>query len=392
MCGFDFPHSSFTAKNHGKFAQRRDLADRAPRASHYPQTETIVTEPITHGSPGLAGRLHAVQASCSAMLKSPRGQWLSRWARRGLIVGILVFLARQLTLIGWEEVGRSLPTTPVFYAIFTVIYLQQPFFWALAYRLSWAFPFWQGAIALFKLCVYNNEVLGNSGEVYLFVWARKRLGLEPLDILRTIKDNAIVCWFWDATANLVLPLVFLLCGQLVIGRRFATMELAAIYGAPVALALVGALGLVFRRRIFSMPPAKIAALSGVYISRHVVLQGFTVLQWSLVMPGYPLHAWLTLLVLRNLINAIPLLPSNDLLFVGAGVELAEMLGIAPAPFAGMLLMTSALSKLLHFVMFAAASVWAPDADCKPENEADVPSPVALGVAAPAWSERQAVAP
>jgi hypothetical protein len=314
--------------------------------------------------------LMALQTAGARFFASPTGRQLSKWGRRGLLASILAFLVYQLSHVGWGALLHALPTNPWFYAIFVLFQCHQAFFFALAYRLSWKFNFGQGFIAFFKMCVLNNEVLGNTGEVYLFVWAHKRLKLARLDILRTIKDNAILCWAWDSTITFCLPAVFFWCGQLDLGRRFQRIELLGVLGAPVVIAGGWLLLLLFHRRLLSFPLRKCAAVSSVYLLRLLVVNGLLIVQWAVVLPGHPWHVWFTMTALRNFVHAIPMLPSNDLLFVGAGIELAAPLGIEAAPFAGMLLMTSGLGKILNLLMFTAFSLL--DTDGKATVE-DAPS-------------------
>lgn len=292
----------------------------------------------------------------AAFLRSPRGVRVAAWGRRLLFAGIVALLWYQLRDIGWGAIWHSLPSAPLFYAAFLVLFCQQPLFYTLAYRLSWKFRFREGLAALFKMCVYNNDVLGNLGEVYLYVWAEKRLGLSRLAVLRTIKDNAILSWIWDTVVTLALPGLLVLTDQVAPRLPLTPPERMLLLTGLAAAAILLLVSFALHRKILAMPTRGMAAVSAVYFARLVLLTLVAMGQWAAVLPGVPLESWLTLAALRNLINWIPLLPSNDLLFVGAGVSLAEMLGIPAAPFAGMLLMTSALQKLLNAVLFTTISL------------------------------------
>jgi len=303
-----------------------------------------------------SGKLRVVYEHSAAWLRSPLGTRCTAWGRRLMFAGIVALLWYQLRGIGWGEIWHSLPSAPLFYLAFLVLFCQQPLFYTLAYRLSWTFRFGEGLAALFKMCVYNNDVLGNLGEVYLYVWAEKRLGLSRLAVLRTIKDNAILSWIWDTVVTLALPGMLVLTGQIAPGLPVNPTERTLLLAGLVAAGVLLAGGLVLHCKILAMPPRRMAAVSAVYLARLVLMTLVVMAQWAVVLPGVPLTSWFTLVALRNLVNWIPLLPSNDLLFVGAGVSLAEQLGIPAAPFAGMLLMTSALQKLLNAALFTALSL------------------------------------
>ena len=62
---------------------------------------------------------------------------------RACLLATLAFLAYKLTDVGWGEIGRSIPTSPVFYLIFAVNFLLLPLAAALTYRLAWRFDYWR---------------------------------------------------------------------------------------------------------------------------------------------------------------------------------------------------------------------------------------------------------
>jgi hypothetical protein len=301
-------------------------------------------------------KLQVFRAHGAAFLRSPTGVRVTAWGRRLLFAGIVALLWYQLRGIGWGQIWHSLPSEPLFYVALVVLFCQQPLFYTLAYRLSWTFRFREGLAALFKMCVYNNDVLGNLGEVYLYVWAEKRLGLSRLTILRTIKDNAILSWICDTSVTLSLPGLLVLTGQISPALPLNPTERTLLVAGLAVVAALVAVGLALHRKILAMPTRRMAAVVAIYLARLVLLTLVAMGQWAVVLPDVPLTSWLTLVALRNLVNWIPLLPSNDLLFVGAGVTLAEQLGIPAAPLAAMLLMTSALQKLLNAALFTAISL------------------------------------
>lgn len=306
----------------------------------------------------------------SAAGESPSGKRLLGWLRRLFTVAILCLLVLELGRIGWQEIWRSRPTSPLFYLLFVVSYVQQPVFYAWAYSLSWRFPLFEGVAAIFKMCVYNNDVLGNSGEVYLFVWARERLGLPAVAVLRTIKDNAIVAWACDSVVSLSLPGLLVVLGLLPAAVVLGSAERSVALGAPVVVALVLTAAWLLRRHYLTLSDGRIAAVAAIYLARLGVIMAVVVFQWAAAMPEVPWTSWFALMAMRMLVNWIPILPNNDLMFLGAGVELSEVLGIPAAPLASMLLATSALSKLLNVAAFAALAGF----EARPVPAASVPAP------------------
>jgi hypothetical protein len=54
------------------------------------------------------------------------------------------------------------------------------------------------------------------------------------------------------------------------------------------------------------------------------------------------------------VERLPFLPSRDLVFLGASVELSKTMPVAAAAVAGMFLVQSGVFKLLHLAVFVAA--------------------------------------
>jgi hypothetical protein len=300
--------------------------------------------------------LAAFRESASSFARSERGRSLIRWSRYVMGAVVLILLAFQLTGVGWAEILRSLPTTPLFYLFFACIYLALPLSEVLIYRTFWRFPFREGFGVFLMKRVYNKDVLGYSGEVYLMLWAKRRLGLADAEILGVVKDNTIVSSVTStAFAVVVLALLFF-TGQHALGSAgLGDQSVTAVGALMVGLILV-ALGIRFRRSLFRLPARLLGLIGAVHLVRLALVMLLQVLQWWSVMPHISMRVWFTYLALLIVTSRIPLLPARDLLFIGAGVELSRMLDISSAGVAGMLLVASVLDKSLNFVLFSALSL------------------------------------
>lgn len=54
-------------------------------------------------------------------------QLLIKFSKRGLLLLIIGLILFQLYEIGWQEVVNSLPSHPIFYILFCVLYITLPF-------------------------------------------------------------------------------------------------------------------------------------------------------------------------------------------------------------------------------------------------------------------------
>lgn len=314
---------------------------------------------------------------------SRRGQRWGKGLRAVLTVGIIAWLVYQLSGIGWSEVWTSRPRTPWFYVLWVALYFQLPLVEAGIYRAVWGLPIRAGLIPILRKRALNQDVVSYSGEAYFFTWARQRPGLSTAHVAGTLKDNAIASSLGSWAAAILVVGAFLYAGQItltdLIGNR---SPLYIAFGVGAAAVLAG-LGLHFRHTLFTLPARTVAALFAAHFGRFVLLiYGLRILQWWVVLPDVPLSTWATMLAVLTLVNRLPLVPAKDLVGIGAVLGMTSLLSASAATIAAMLLVHSALNKVLNFTLFVGAFLMArrrgaPDGDgseqAPPPGES--PSPV-----------------
>jgi hypothetical protein len=273
-----------------------------------------------------------------------------KMANRLITVGILVFLVFKLNQIGWMNVWEALPRTPVFYALFVIIYLTLPLSEAFIYRLVWPVGFWEGFLTFLRKRAYNEEVMGYSGEVYLYLWAKKQLALPAGAAFRAVRDNNIVSSVSSSTVAFTLLGALAYTGQIKPLALVDDLTLVYIVTAVVVIAALIAVGLRFRRHIFSMPAKTTATVLGIHLTRLLVANGLLVVQWAVVEPNIALNVWFTYLATLIVLNRIPFLPSKDLFFVGLGIQMSGLLDVVGASVAAIFLASSILTRLSNLTI------------------------------------------
>ncbi|TVQ13456.1 MAG: hypothetical protein EA364_06530 [Balneolaceae bacterium] len=264
--------------------------------------------------------------------------------RRLVVAAVVGIIGYNIYEIGIAEVLGSLPSNPLFYIIFFLIFLTLPTAEIFIYRQVWPIKRRKIFRAALTKRVYNEEVLGYSGEFYLFTWARKHLDRDDIDILKNVRDNNILS---AITSNFV---AFSLIGTLVftgvidISNLTGHVDMVYLITGIVIFAALIALFVQFRRYFFALPLKKAALISFIYFSRFIVHNSLLIAQWAVVIPETKLSVWLIFVAVVIAVNRIPFLPSRDLVFMWAGIELAKALDMATASVAGMLLVYSALKK------------------------------------------------
>lgn len=317
-----------------------------------------------------------------------RGRRVIWGARQLLTVAVAGYLVYQMSVIGWGEIWNALPTTPWFYVVFIAIYLALPLFHAVAYGMIWGER--AGALfpAMLKKRVYDKDVLNRSGDVYVYFWGRANVDHTERELLHHVKDNAIVSSVASTFIAVVLLGIFLGVGYIPLPEVIARHEVAYGVAGGVALVLLVAAGIRFRRTVFLLPARMLGLLFGVHFVREIVLKGLRVVEWEVALPEISIGIWVTFLAVQIITSRIPLLPGRELIFMAAGIELAGAVQVSKAAIAGLLGVHSVLDKMLNLGVFIAVSAWerkviervsdvvgvevAPDGE--PDQQAMEPSP------------------
>lgn len=286
------------------------------------------------------------------------GKRLLGGLRRAITVGVVGYLVYRLGTIGWKEVWRSVPETPWFYVLFVGIYFVLPIFQALIFSIVWKRPFCILFPPMLKKRVYNKDVMSYSGEVYLYLWGDKRISAwSGRELIHSIKDNAIISSVASTTVALGLLGIFFLSGIVVLPEIIERHGVAYTVGGVLVAAVIIYAAVKFRRAVLKLPGRLLITLFGLHVCRLLLVQVLQILQWKVVVPEIDLSVWFTFLAIQIIMQGIPLLPSRDLLFVSAGIEMAGVLEISRAAIAGLFVLQSVLDKCTNLTAFIVVSLW-----------------------------------
>lgn len=234
----------------------------------------------------------------------------------------LVFSASLLVAIFWRSRGLdtaaladAIPANPLFWATLALCYVAGPFSEWLIFRRLWRIPA-AGFAALLRKRVSNNLLLGYSGELYFYAWARRRGDISSAPF-GAIKDVAIL----SAMAGNVMTLaMFALCFPVLGSLDLGIGRTALLLSAAVIL-LPSLAAMLFRRHLFSLPARELRNVLVIHSIRLVGVTALTALLWHLALPTVALGWWVSLAALRLLVTRLPFVPNKDVLFAGAAVLL-----------------------------------------------------------------------
>lgn len=277
-------------------------------------------------------------------------------ARLAVAAGITLLLVYQLSRIGWEAVLRELPTTPWFYVTLLALYFMLPTTELLIYGRFWKIPRGRLFSALVRKRVLNVDVLGFSGEVYLHLWAKERLGSPGRSVFRLIVDNGIASSIGSYLAiGLLLSVLFLsdsVAFDFLVGRNWIVI----LFSVAMLLGVGSVVLYRFRHSVFSIPGRSVLAVTGVHVARFILTWMIQILHWWVVLPDTPLRVWGTMLAVVTVTNRLPFVPARDLISTSVILGLGPGLGAFQPAIAAMLVVRSLIEKLLNATLFASLSV------------------------------------
>jgi hypothetical protein len=290
--------------------------------------------------------------------KTKTWKWILKLFNLFFTSAVVIYLIYKLTLIGWKNVLDSLPKTVWFYIILLMIYFSLPVFQMFIYGLAFNTNkkdkklFW----TLINKRVLDKDLLGYSGEMYLYLWARKNIKLPVKEILHILKDNVIISSVASTFLAVFLLILFFLFGRIPFPTQWMNHHFFKILLFGFCFLLIFSLIIKFRKSILFLPKDKILAIFALHNARLLMALVLQIFQWWVVMPQVPWVNWFTLLALQIIITRIPFLPSRDLLFLGTGIELSRWIDISSSAIAGMLLASSVINKILNLFFFIAVSI------------------------------------
>jgi hypothetical protein len=231
--------------------------------------------------------------------------WLGGLVSAGLLAAIGLQLARTPPTTFAVLAGLS----PAAFVSFTLLYLAQPLADLAIYRRVWSLPV-SALGALLRKTALNEAVLGYSGELYLYVWARRRAGLAyaPFAAIRDVNILSSIMGFGVTLAVLALAMTGADNPDLV--RLLRPVQWPAVGVMAAALVV-----LVVARRVFSLRPSDIVFVTAVHAARLLAYCGLTIATWALALPTVALDVWVVLLAVTLLGARIPFL-TNKALVVG----------------------------------------------------------------------------
>jgi hypothetical protein len=178
------------------------------------------------------------------------------------------------------------------------------------FRRLWRIPP-AGIGALLRKRLSNDLLVGYSGELYFYTWARRRGDISGAPF-GAIKDVAIL----SAIAGNVVTLILFALAYPVLGRANLGIQPHVALLSVIVIVGPSLIALTFRGHLFSLPAAETRFVLAVHFVRLISVIALTILLWHFALPDLPLRWWMTLASLQILVSRLPLVPNKDVVFAG----------------------------------------------------------------------------
>lgn len=247
-------------------------------------------------------------------LKVPPRNW-QRWLAWGISFALLAAVLLRLRSFGWETAFATLPKSVSFWCVFALYYLALPSSEWIIFRRLWQLP-GKGFLALLRKLVSNEILLGYSGEVYFYAWARQHAKLVAAPF-GAIKDVSIL----SALAGNIVTLVMLAAAWPLVTSVAPAVHGKTVIASSGFVLCISLIILAFRGRLFSLDRRSLNFVFAIHIARLIATTLLAGMLWHMAMPTVPL-LWLVMLAtLQLLVTRLPFVPSKDLLFANLAVFL-----------------------------------------------------------------------
>lgn len=287
--------------------------------------------------------------------KSPNGiqklkdqKFAGSFIRTAVFLMVLLYLAYQLSIIGWPEIFAALPTSPWFYLL-SMAFVATPI---IAEMINFQRVSGLNVSKHWKLFarkqVINEGVMSYAGEAYL---AHRLTHLGLFDLRRVavmLKDLALVRTF---TANfwlIFIVLVVIFMGNSNVIQTIAKTSPSLVISVS-ALSLSVCIGaLVLFRKLTRLKFSLAAKVGLVYLLRSSLVASILMTQWSIAIPGKALSEWFVFLMIFSISKKSPV--GGDLVFASVIVTLPSLGGNTPE-IAAMMISIAAVTQFIYFLGF-----------------------------------------
>lgn len=281
------------------------------------------------------------------------------------IVGYLIY---QLYEIGLTDILESLPTIPSFYLLYFVIYFSLPLAEVFIYKIKWPIRFKDSFPIFIQKKVLNTDVVGYSGEFFLYMWAKKYLKHPAKDVLLFIKDNNVLSSLASGIVTVFLLIYFISNGYINLTDYTRSIDGWSWILISIGVVVAAVLIYRFRKAILSLNRYDSLKIFSLHASRIIFINVIQIWQWHVARPDIAIPVWFTFSAVQILASRIPFLPSTDTLFVSVALEMSGVVSLPKEALVGILTANLILKRILNVVSYLISKYVGTETELKPSTE------------------------
>ncbi len=283
-----------------------------------------------------------------------------------VVIGFVLY--RQLSDTDWAAVLSSVPSSPWFYIIFLVRYLNVPITDALSYSAVWARNLFRYFGVFLMKRMINSSFSAGSGDVYFLLWTVRTLRVTYWKAFSAGKDVTLLS---AAAANAVAVVVlgaYLAFGDLSLMQSVRPGVLGLVIGVTLVTAVLSLVVVRFRGKVLGISDNVMWRILGYHGARSILRIVLLGLQWTVGLPGSSFPDWISLLIVDLLVSRTPLVPAREFLFLSLALSLASTIDAPQVQVTALFLTDTALMQVGAVASVIAGVVWRP----RPEPVSNTP--------------------
>lgn len=301
----------------------------------------------------MLNKLSSYYHQFSEWRKTDTGIKVLKWFDRFVTFSLLALLVYQLYGRPLEEILKSLPTHPLFYLLWLIIFFIVPVSEYLIYQFRWDYKGKEIFKGFMLKKIYNNEVYNYSGEVFFTQWIADKLGLTVKEALFFVKDNNIVSSIASTSWAFLTLFILSAFGYFDLLKLLSESDLLIRRLGIIFLILAFVVIWRFRKNILHIDRKLFFKLFLAYTARFLFRHAVLLWMWILAAPQVSISIWLNFMTIKILLDRIPI-GNRSLILLSLSPWLSTNFSLSKEIFTGIMISITVIDKAAS----AIALVWA----------------------------------
>jgi len=279
-----------------------------------------------------------------AFVETDTGKKVLKYSTYAFNLILFAIISFQIYSVGIVDMVQNIPSNPIFYLIFLLLYILLPLSEFAIYKRFVPIGFLESQRVLHLKRVYNKFVVGYSGEVYLYNWLNKTYSNS--NAFSIIRDNNTLSLLasWIMVVGIIGYITLFGDNHLLILFSDEIYNYFIISGLVLVVFVI--LSLKIKDYIFSLNLSESLSVTSIHLSRNVASSLLQALQWYVIIPDVSLSVWFNFVAIQLVVSKIPFISNKELIFISLSMYVGGKMDIQLETFTILLVMNFVLDRLL----------------------------------------------